>query len=102
MEAQGGHVAPVEDGFSLDLLLLSLDGFAWFEDLRPVNKDDVFIWRGKADANRLKAIPRRRAPMQTLQRLKEKAVPTTANRSTEEGNAVPESEHGGQQSEEEP
>lgn len=79
-----------------------LNGFAWFEDLRPVNKDDVFIWRGKADANRLKAIPRRRAPMQTLQRLKEKAVPTTANRSTEEGNTVPESEHGGQQSEEEP
>ena len=61
-----------------------LNGFAWFQDLRPSSKDDVFIWRGKADADRLKAIPRRRAPMQTLQRLKEKALQPAENISIEE------------------
>lgn len=24
-----------------------LPGFAWYDDLRPINKDDIFVWRGK-------------------------------------------------------
>ena len=26
-----------------------LPGFAWYDDLRPINKDDIFVWRGKED-----------------------------------------------------
>ena len=52
-----------------------LPGFAWFEDIRPRDKYDLFEWRGKSDANKLKAMPRRRAPMQTLKRLADKIVP---------------------------
>lgn len=50
-----------------------LSGFAWFEWIRPKDKDDIFIWRSKGDENKLKEIPRRNAPMQTLQRLQNKA-----------------------------
>lgn len=46
-----------------------LSGFAWFEWIRPKNKDDIFEWRSKGDNNKLKEMPRRNAPMQTLQRL---------------------------------
>lgn len=71
-----------------------LKGFAWFEDIRPVDKHDIFIWRGKSDADRLKVIPRRRAPMQTLKRLKEKGQQTPAEPSptaqhTEESQLAP-------------
>lgn len=51
-----------------------LNGFAWFEWIRPKNKDDIFEWRSKGDANKLKAQPRRNAPMQTLNRVSHKAV----------------------------
>ena len=49
-----------------------LKGFAWFSDIRPRDKNDLFEWRAKKDADKLKAIPRRRPPMQTLKRLTEK------------------------------
>lgn len=32
-----------------------LDEFAWFEDLRPINKDDIFVWKPKPDDKKLKA-----------------------------------------------
>jgi len=38
--------------------------FAWFEELRPIDKDDVFIWRGKSDENKLKEVKRSEAPLQ--------------------------------------
>lgn len=50
-----------------------LEGFAWFEWIRPKDKDDIFVWRSKGEENKLKDIPRRNAPMQTLQRLQAKA-----------------------------
>lgn len=50
-----------------------LTGFAWFDWIRPRDPDDVFEWRSKGDANKLKAVPRRKAPMQTLNRLAKKA-----------------------------
>lgn len=49
-----------------------LKGFAWFSDIRPRDKNDLFEWRAKKNADKLKAIPRRRPPMQTLKRLTEK------------------------------
>ena len=38
--------------------------FAWFDNLRPLNKDDVFVWRGKREEDKLKAVKRREAPLQ--------------------------------------
>lgn len=45
---------------------LRLSQFAWFDDIRPVNKDDVFNWRGKGTGAELKVIERHAAPLQTL------------------------------------
>lgn len=43
-----------------------LDNFAWFDYIRPLNKADVFNWRGKKAGTELKALPRHEAPLQTL------------------------------------
>lgn len=43
-----------------------LEEFAWFDYVRPLDKDDVFNWRGKKGGTELKAIRRREAPLQTL------------------------------------
>lgn len=43
-----------------------LSDFAWFEELRPINKDDIFVWRGKGDENKLKTVTRHAAPLQHL------------------------------------
>ena len=43
-----------------------LDEFAWFDNLRPTNPGDVFVWRGKGDGNQLKKVRRQAAPLQTL------------------------------------
>lgn len=43
-----------------------LSDFAWFEDIRPLNKDDIFIWRGKGTAKQLKYIGRQESPLQRL------------------------------------
>ncbi len=47
-----------------------LPGFAWFADIRPKNKDDVFRWRGKEKGDKLKYVPRQQAPLQRLNRKK--------------------------------
>lgn len=43
-----------------------LPNFAWFEHIRPVDKDDIFIWRGKGEEAVLKEEKRRTAPKITL------------------------------------
>jgi lipopolysaccharide export system protein LptA len=40
-----------------------LEEFAWFEDLRPIDKDDVFEWRGKNKGELLKQQVRHKAPL---------------------------------------
>lgn len=40
--------------------------FAWFSRIRPQGPNDLFEWRGKSDEKKLKILPRRAAPMQTL------------------------------------
>lgn len=42
-----------------------LPNFAWFEELRPKNKDDIFNWKGKGNG-RLQVIRRHEAPLQKL------------------------------------
>lgn len=49
-----------------------LDNFAWFDNVRPKNKDDIFNWRGKGSGMELKVIRRENIPLPTLDRFKEK------------------------------
>ena len=48
-----------------------LDNFVWFDYIRPLNKDDVFHWRGKRKGQELKKIKRGSIPLPTLDRFKE-------------------------------
>ena len=43
-----------------------LPQFAWFDYIRPLNKDDIYEWRGKKSGSELKILPRREAPLQRL------------------------------------
>lgn len=40
--------------------------FAWFDYIRPIDKDDIFVWRGKKVGTELKEEPRREAPLMKL------------------------------------
>ena len=40
-----------------------LDNFAWFDYIRPLNKEDIFHWRGKSADQQLKKSSRREAPL---------------------------------------
>lgn len=46
--------------------LMYLANFAWFDDIRPINKDDVFRWQSKPDDKILQKTQRREVPLQTL------------------------------------
>ena len=61
-----------------------LPNFAWFEDLRPTDKNDIFVWRGKSSGAELKSFKRHEAPLQSLKKEslkkdKEKAEAETAS-----------------------
>lgn len=43
-----------------------LETFAWFDYIRPVDKNDLFIWRGKRQGETLKYVTRKPSPLQTL------------------------------------
>lgn len=43
-----------------------LEGFEWFDYIRPLSKEDIFVWRGKKAGTELKAVKRREAPLQKL------------------------------------
>lgn len=65
-----------------------LPNFAWFEDLRPTDKNDIFVWRGKSSGTELKSIKRHEAPLQSLKKEpfkedKEKAEAETASEKTD-------------------
>ena len=55
-----------------------LSNFAWFDDIRPKDKNDIFVWRGKAKGTELKNIKRHEAPLQVLSK------PASANGTAEE------------------
>ena len=57
-----------------------LDGFTWFDYIRPINKDDIYEWRGKKDGTQLKNIPRHAAPLQHIEGGELKSVAATENR----------------------
>lgn len=43
-----------------------LPNYAWFDYVRPLDKDDIFNWRGKKAGTELKEVKRREAPLQKL------------------------------------
>ena len=45
---------------------VKLPNFAWFDDIRPKDKNDIFVWRGKKQDQQLKVIKRHTAPLQVL------------------------------------
>lgn len=47
---------------------LHLPRFVLFDELRPRNKDDIFLWRGKDENSMLKKETREQAPLQKLPR----------------------------------
>lgn len=51
---------------------LYLENFAWFDYVRPLNKDDIFNWRPKQAGSELKQTVLRQAPRQSLDALKKK------------------------------
>ena len=49
-----------------------LSNFAWLHKLRPMNKYDIMVWRGKEEDQKLKVVTRREVPLPTLKGLQEK------------------------------
>ena len=45
-----------------------LANFAWFDDIRPKDKHDIFVWKGKGKEAELKNINRHEAPLQKLKK----------------------------------
>lgn len=65
-----------------------LPNFAWFEGLRPTDKNNIFVWRGKSSGTELKSFKRHEAPLQSLKKEplkedKEKAEAETASGKTD-------------------
>ena len=42
---------------------MKLDNFAWFDHIRPLNKEDIFNWRGKGAGQGLKKSTRGEVPL---------------------------------------
>ena len=43
-----------------------LPNYVWFDYVRPLNKDDIFVWRGKKEGTELKEIKHREMPSRQL------------------------------------
>lgn len=56
---------------------LYLSNFAWFDYIRPVSKEDIFVWRPKRAGTELKTSVKHKPPLQTLDKLRSKAQPKT-------------------------
>ena len=59
--------SPKSDGMAYPLSQIPpdrryLEGFVWFDYVRPTSKDDIFVWRGKKKGTELKPLPQRRKP----------------------------------------
>lgn len=47
-----------------------LSGFAWFDYIRPKDKNDIFVWRSKSADKMLKTTEKRVVPLQKLENIK--------------------------------
>ncbi len=65
-----------------------LPNFAWFDYVRPLDKDDIFNWRGKKAGTELKVVKRKSAPLQHLSTpQQEEALPAATREAS--GKATP-------------
>ena len=65
-----------------------LPNFAWFDYVRPLDKDDIFNWRGKKAGTELKVAKRKSAPLQHLSTpQQEEALPAATREAS--GKATP-------------
>ena len=51
---------------------MKLENFAWFDYIRPLNKQDIFNWRGKKAGQELKKSARGTAPLPNKKLFKNK------------------------------
>lgn len=63
MPAATGTIYPI---FDIPSDKRRLTGFAWFDYIRPKDKDDIFEWRSKGDKYILKKTEAKNAPIQKL------------------------------------
>lgn len=49
-----------------------LENFAWFDYIRPIDKNDIFVWRPKKQGSELKQSTQREAPKQKLSDIMQK------------------------------
>ena len=47
-----------------------LENFAWFDYVRPLSKEDIFIWRGKGSDKELKVVRKNKIPLPTFDQFK--------------------------------
>ncbi len=69
MPAASGTIYPL---FMIPPDKLYLDNFAWFEYIRPQDKNDIFNWRTKKAGSELKESVRHEAPKQRLNEISKK------------------------------
>lgn len=70
-------MSPQTDGTTYPLLQIPADklylpSFAWFDYIRPLNKEDIFIWRGKKAGQELKKEVKREIPLPSFKNLTKK------------------------------
>lgn len=68
MPATRGTAYPV---FAIPQDKLKLDGFAWFDYIRPKDKNDIFDWRSKGEKDILVKTERKNVPKQKLSKLED-------------------------------
>ena len=49
-----------------------LENFAWFDYIRPIDKNDIFVWRPTKQGSELKQSTQREAPKQKLSDIMQK------------------------------
>ena len=64
-------MSPQTDGTTYPLLQIPADklylpSFAWFDYIRPLDKYDLFEWRGKRRGEELKYSSRKQSPLQSF------------------------------------
>lgn len=67
MPASTGVIYPI---LMIPANRLYLSNFAWFDYIRPLNKDDIFNWRPKRAGMELKTSVKHKAPLQSLDKIK--------------------------------
>lgn len=77
-------MSPQTDGTTYPLLQIPADklylpSFAWFDYIRPLDKNDIFVWRGKKAGQELKKEVKRKIPLPSLKSVVKKESPDGSN-----------------------